>query len=96
MIKLHIASTDKPYETVKRRLGITNVGLYCDNCGEFFAIAIFPPDRPEPGIEFISDGLVLFDCPFCNQQQSRQVSDILQIVLTESNRRKPKPPPNRK
>jgi hypothetical protein len=88
MPKLHIASTDKPYETVKRRLGITNAGLYCDKCGEFFAIAIFPPERPKVEIEFVSDGPVLFDCPLCHGRQSRQAAEIVQLVLKESNRRK--------
>jgi hypothetical protein len=92
MPKLHMASTDKPYPTVKRRLGIMNAGLYCDKCEEFFAIAIFPPEHPKQEIEFISDGPLLFDCPFCHQQESRQASEIVQFSLKESNRRKPQTP----
>jgi hypothetical protein len=95
MPRLHITSTDKPYPTVKRRLGIMNAGLYCDKCPEFFAIAIFPPEHSKPDLEFISDGPLLFVCPFCQQTQSRQASDIVQLTLRESTRRKPQTPPPR-
>jgi hypothetical protein len=95
MPKLHMGSTNKPYPSVKRRLGIMNAGLYCNKCGEFIAIAIFPPENPKLEIEFISDGPLLFDCPFCHQPQSRQASEIVQLLLKESNRRKPQTPPAR-
>jgi len=81
------ANQDKPCSTVKRRHGKTNIGLYCDHCSEFFALAVIDRPPPEP-IEHVSNGLVLFECPMCDQRQKRDASEIVQIVLTDKNKRK--------
>ena len=85
------ADGTKPHATQKRRLGKRNIGLYCEACSEFFAVAVLP-DGPTPPFEIVSDGIPLFECPMCRHQQRRQTSEIEQIVLTESNKRRPKPP----
>lgn len=83
------AEGDKPHKTVKRQVGKYNAGLYCVQCGEFFAAAV--SDR-KPDITFISDGEKLFECPFCHHQQRRQVSEIAFFLLTEGLLRRPPRP----
>ena len=89
--RLHIATAgDKPNEGVKRQIGKLNFGLYCVKCSEFFALLVVVPkdESKMEHIEIISDGDPLFECPFCHQQQRRQVSEIARIRLTENNKRK--------
>ena len=93
MARIHIsAEGDTPYQPEKRQLGKYNVGFYCTNCQEFFALAVRDEPPGEP-IEFISDGEPLFECPFCHHRQRRQVSEIASLVLTEATKRKPPIPP---
>ena len=94
--KIHLASNasgDKPYDSVKRQLRSINLGLYCSGCDEFFALAVAPPSKPPLDIEYVADGPLLFECPFCHQRQIREVSEITTIRLTEGNKRRPQRPP---
>lgn len=89
-IKIHLASEqDEPHATVKRKLGALNVGLYCTHCAEFFALAVIDDGVP---IEVVSEGPIPFRCPMCGHLQRRDATEIAQIVLTESNKRRPPPP----
>jgi hypothetical protein len=83
-----------PYPTVRRHLSTVNAGMYCSHCGEFFALAVSPPNTAPPDVEFTADGLLLFECPFCNRRQLREASEIVQIRLTQGNRRRPIAPIN--
>jgi hypothetical protein len=74
-----------PLPTLKRKLGVDNIGFYCGECGEFYAFAIeVPADRV---VEFTADGPVLTKCPFCKAEVDRRVSEIKRLVLTEANKR---------
>lgn len=89
MPKIHLSGPG-PQATVKRRLGKTNIGLYCDSCGEFFALAVSETGA-DPSVELTADELLEFECPLCHHQQHRQVTEIGQIHLTEATKRKPPP-----
>jgi hypothetical protein len=90
--RIHLASNpDQPYGTVKRQWGKLNAGLYCSHCSEFFALAVVDPrQRPIPEVEYVAEGPLLFECPLCHQQQTREASEIAQLQLTAGNRRKPR------
>lgn len=87
------ANPDHPYATVKRQLGKLNSGLYCENCAQFFALAVVPARPGMPNVEYVADGPLLFECPFCDHRQMRTASEIANIILTEGNRRRPPIPP---
>lgn len=85
--RLHLATApDQPLPTLKRKLGATNIGLYCNACAEFFAFGLDIPDENE--IEFTSDGPVLTRCPFCGAEEERRVAEIERLVLTEGLKRR--------
>lgn len=89
--KIHVsAEGNNPHRSVKRQVGKYNAGLYCVDCSEFFALAIA---EREITAEFISDGDPLFQCPFCNLIQRRQISEVGAFLLTEERLRRPPPPP---
>lgn len=74
-----------PLPTLKRKLGVTNVGMYCNACSEFFAFGIEVPDTSE--FAFTADGPLLVRCPFCEAEENREVGDIQRFVLTEGRKR---------
>ncbi|GJE55967.1 hypothetical protein EKPJFOCH_2464 [Methylobacterium thuringiense] len=85
--RLHLATAPgMPLPTLKRRLGVTNVGLYCNACGEFYAFGVEVPDDQE--IEFTADGPVLTRCPFCETEEDRRVGEIERLVLTEGKKKR--------
>lgn len=87
-VTLMLSKKDTPHETVKRKLGALNVGLYCEHCGEFFALAVLHPQQESQDIGYGSDGPVLFRCPMCEQNQFREASQIQTVRLSESNKRR--------
>ncbi len=92
--KIHIASGTTPNALVKRKLGALNYGLYCTGCSEFFAAAVVEQTANAKELEFISDGPICFQCPFCSKVQMRDASEIGAVILTERLKKKPKPPSN--
>lgn len=89
---IHIASGDTPNKTVKRQLRKTNFGLWCIKCDEFFAVAVHENEPNAIPIKFESDGPVMFKCPFCSALQKREVSEIIELKLTEALKRRPPRP----
>ena len=90
MPRIHLATNPgEPYRAVKRKMGKLNAGLYCEQCPEFFALAVVPKAAEHVPVEIVADGLILFECPFCKARQARDVSEIVQIRLTALNKRKP-------
>jgi hypothetical protein len=84
---IHIdASSDKPYASVPRQIGKHNAGVYCNQCREFFALAVV--DRPLP-VKFVSNGKPVLQCTECGDQQRRDPSEIVWVVLSPANQRKP-------
>jgi hypothetical protein len=84
--RIHLATAPgMPLPTLKRKLGVSNIGFYCSECGEFYAFAIEVPD--DKVVEFTADGPVLTKCPFCKAEVDRRVSEIKRLVLTEANKR---------
>ena len=75
-----------PLPTLKRKLGVLNVGMYCHPCGEFFAFGVEVPETSE--FEFAADGPLLVHCPFCKAEEERSVGDIERVVLTEGRKRR--------
>lgn len=75
-----------PLPTLNRKLGVLNVGLYCNPCGEFFAFGVDVPETSE--FEFVADGPVLVRCPFCKTEQDRSVDEIERVTLTEGRKRR--------
>lgn len=85
--RIHLTTAPgMPLPTLKRKLGVSNVGLYCDACGEFFAFGVEIPD--DQIVEFIADGPILTKCPFCEVERDRRVADITRLVLTEGTKRR--------
>jgi hypothetical protein len=86
--QLYLASNrDEPYAAVKREIGKYNVGLYCSQCSEFFALMVLDLDPPMR-VEVVSEGPVLFECPLCHHSQLRETSEVIELVLTKKNKRK--------
>lgn len=92
MPKIHVdATSDRPHKSVERQFGKYNLGLYCNACDEFFAMAVY--DRPMvPSVEVISNGEPMFECPHCHHKERRQVSEVAEIVLGDVNKRRPPRP----
>ena len=85
--RIHLGtSPDSPLPTLKRKLGVRNVGMYCRPCGEFFAFGIDIPDTYD--IQFTADAPLLVRCPFCEAEDARSVDDIERLVLTEGRKRR--------
>ncbi|MCB1394158.1 hypothetical protein, partial [Nitrobacter sp.] len=84
-----IAPGDIPNATVKRRVGKHNAGLYCKECAEFFAVAVYPDGADPDEVRFESSGLLAFACPFCEAFQKREASEIGTLLLTEGRKRRP-------
>ncbi len=80
--RLLFTTGDVPVGTVKRKIGATNVGLYCSNCAEFFAFAVLP-DGSTPLIELTADEPIRVQCPFCQHQEHRPISEVRSFRLTE-------------
>ena len=91
-MRIHIASNAGVYPTVPRRLGKVNLGLWCDICHEFFAVAVVENPAATGPIEITSDGPVRFQCPFCAAPQSREPSEMIELKLTESLKHRPPRP----
>jgi hypothetical protein len=89
---INIASGDTPNALVKRQLGKTNIGLYCNSCAEFFAAIVLEDGQDPNQLEFKSDGPIAFQCPFCQTLQKRDVSEMGAVRITEGNKRRPLPP----
>ena len=75
-----------PLPTLRRKLGVLNVGMYCNPCGEFFAFGVEVPDTSE--FEFTADGPLLVQCPFCKAEEERSVGEIESVNLTEGRKRR--------
>ncbi|MCJ2084619.1 hypothetical protein MKK88_01230 [Methylobacterium sp. E-005] len=85
--RIHVTTAPGfPLATVKRELNKTNVGLYCQHCGEFFAFAVEEPSAV--ALEFTADAPLLVQCPFCKQQDHRNAGEILRFPLTEGKKRR--------
>lgn len=85
--RIHLGtSPGSPLPTLKRKLGVTNVGMYCHPCGEFFAFGIEVPDTYD--IDFTADAPLLVRCPFCEAEEDRPVGDIQRLLLTEGRKRR--------
>jgi hypothetical protein len=83
---IHITTVDEPLPIQVRRAGVVNFGLYC-RCGEFIAFSVSEPRQPPLNVEFAAEHPVLVRCPFCQQEERRQVHQIMRLPLTEANRR---------
>lgn len=83
---------DLPSPTVERELGQLNFGFYCDGCDEFVAVAVLPPQAlgKADEIEFHADGPVFFDCPACSHLQQKATTDIVWLILTADNQKRPR------
>ena len=81
-----VTEPGKPLPTLKRKLGATNIGLYCNACGEFYAFGTDVPDENQ--VEFTADGPVLTKCPFCGVEAERRVAEIERLVLTEGTKKR--------
>ncbi len=79
---------DTPNEGVKRKLGAVNAGLYCNECNEFFAVAICKPDQNATNLSFKSNGDPMFECSMCGHKERRQPSEIAVLILTEELKRR--------
>lgn len=85
--RIHLGtSPGSPLPNLKRKLGVTNVGLYCNSCGEFFAFGVDVPDTYD--IQFTADAPLLVRCPFCEAEEPRSVDAIERLVLTEGRKRR--------
>jgi ribosomal protein L44E len=90
---IHIAAGDYTHALVKRQIGKTNIGFYCDKCGEFIAMAVSKPkdDHKINEVQFACDGPLQISCPFCQHPQKHVVSEFRTLRLTEGNKRRPPP-----
>lgn len=75
-----------PLPTLNRKLGVLNVGMYCNPCGEFFAFGVEVPETSE--FEFVADGPLPVRCPFCKAEEDRLVGEIERVMLTEGRKRR--------
>jgi len=85
-VRLHLTTDDTPLATVPRAVGKTNIGLYCNQCGEFISFAVEPYGAPP--IEFVADKPLLIRCPFCSHTEDRHVAEIRRMPLTEANKQR--------
>lgn len=81
-----MTAPESPLPTLNRKLGVLNVGMYCNPCAEFFAFGIEVPEISE--FEFVADGPLLVRCPFCKAEEDRLVVDIERVMLTEGRKRR--------
>lgn len=82
------------YHAQKRKLGHVNVGFYCNDCDEFFALATLPKEASKAAYDTIIelDPGTQFECPMCHSVQARESSEIAKIILTPANKRRPPVP----
>jgi hypothetical protein len=84
---IYITAFDEPIESVKRRKGAMNVGVYC-RCREFVAFSTAKPGQPPAGVEFTAAQPILLACPYCKVEEHRHIEDIHQLLLTKDNERR--------
>lgn len=85
------AASPSRFETVDRKPGKLNLGLYCRECAEFFALATFEP-RDAWKLETLvhpAGAEETFECPRCHHTQQRPSSDLITLLLGDHNARKP-------
>jgi len=80
---IRITDFDRPMPTIRRQVGVTNVGIYC-RCGEFIAFAVLV-GRPEVEYKFRADRSIPVACPFCGKLDHRRADEIVQLVLIDTN-----------
>jgi hypothetical protein len=80
-----------PHATSGPQLGKTNLGLYCDACGEFITLMVLatPPGQSE--ITVVAEEPQPFECHSCGHPQRRDVSDLIEVKINAANRYKPLP-----
>jgi RNase P subunit RPR2 len=93
-ININLDSTSNvPHASVPRQMGKVNLGVYCETCEEFFALAVTDQPMFSKGVKIVAAGPVLLKCTECGHEQRRNVSDIVELTLRQTNRRKaPRPP----
>jgi hypothetical protein len=83
--------------TVRRQFGRINIGLYCQDCFEFFSIVVLPVSATEAmgrthTAVRVSDGPLCCRCPLCGYDQEREVAEITSLRLSDENHRLRAPP----
>jgi hypothetical protein len=92
MNTIHITTQGFPLETVPRRIGFFNAGLYCASCRNFISFGVHER-LPASGLRFTADAAIDVLCPYCNRLDQRQAPDIVVMRLTETNKRVSSPQP---
>ena len=75
-IRVHVRAVGAPLGTVKCQWGQLSIGMYCRNCGEFFAFFVLDPTHTKTHIEIVADEPLDTLCPFCRTTAKRNVSDM--------------------
>jgi hypothetical protein len=81
-----------PHATSGPQLGKTNVGLYCEACGEFITLMVLSTPPGQSGIAVVAEEPQPFECHSCGHLQRRDVSDLIEVKINAANRRKPLSP----
>ena len=90
-LRFHVRNEpDAPLVTQSRSIGKINSGLYCNRCDEFicFAAEDAKPAAQQRAIEFLADGPLLIECPYCMAREDRHVCEIRRMPITESNKKR--------
>lgn len=86
-LRTRFRATKEPLRTVERKIGATNVGLYCSACSEFIALAVEPEGSTQT-IEVTAYGPIRIECPYCQHQQYRHVANVRHLRLTAASTRR--------